>query len=400
MNFSLALKSLVLVLFLAEMSPNAAAQEAQLVFEDAWFAGESLKHVVSTSDNGHVIGVYEDRKIKLDAAGDPMWCTSYGFETFLERATPDDGTVSMSFPEFVVHAGPLQDTLVMRCSLMKLNSSGDVEWARTLSSEFLGEEQLEGDLYGGGCMEVDEEGRIALALHCTALTPRPIWVVELDQTGVSVWSRTITDMDPRLSRLSIALDGVGGVYLLSWYDSVDLWDPAEFDLVKLSMDGDLDWMRRGTFMSGGMKGGSLICSNGHPVIGALQDSGSNFYGYLISLHSDGTLAWLNRYFGPGGANDNQDVWELRALDNGELFAAHYAQNEQWSEEVIIRFAEDGSVMDAAKEVPMDIAGYSFHVDWGGVDVRGSTVAIATSVHRQAPWDPNPAWRAFGAWVWI
>lgn len=360
-----------------------------MVFEDAWFYGESLNHIVSTTDNGQVIGISGDGKIKLDAAGNPLWCRSYEFYTYQERAMPDGGTISMSFPEFILHAGPLQDTLVMQCSLMKLDANGNVEWARTLSAEFLGDMDLGGDLYGGGHLDTDEEGRIALTFQCNALAPRPIWVIDLDQQGTVVWSRSLSDPDPRLSDLSIALDGDGAMYLLSWYGPADFWDPVEFDLIKLSMDGELDWMRRGTFLQGGGRGSSLICSNGLPVIGGVEEAGSNFHAYTISVQSNGALGWLKEYSGPGSTNDNQARWELRPLDNGELIAAHYTHTEQWSEEVIAHLAEDGSVIDAAQIVPMDIGSYSFHADWGGVDARGSTVAIATGVHRQAPWDLQP-----------
>lgn len=389
MHGSNIVKSSVVIFFLSGTGLYATAQQAQVVFEDPWFSGEWLSHVVSTTDNGQVIGINGDRKIKLDVSGNALWCRSYEFGAYQERAMPDGGTISMSYPTFYLHFAPLQDTLEMQCSLMKLDANGDVEWAKTLSAKILGDVDLPGDLYGGGRLEADDEGRIALALQCNAMAPRPMWVIELDQDGTVVWSRILSDPEPRLSDLSIALDGDGAVYLLSWYGPQDFWDPVEFDLIKLSMDGELDWMRRGTFLQGGGRGSSLICSNGHPVIGGLEEEGSNFHAYVISVQSNGALGWLKEYSGPGTTNDNQAVWQLRALANGELIAAHYTQNDQWSEDVIAYLAEDGGVIDAARVLPMNVAGCSFHANWAGVDVRGSTVAIATDVHRQAPWDFQP-----------
>lgn len=388
MGFSNIIRYCALIACHAVVPFLSAGQQAQMVFEDAWFSGEWLNHTISTADNGHVIGILDDRKIKLDVAGDALWCKAYQFQTYLERATPDSGTISLSYPEFTLHYGPSQDTLVMHFSLMKLDASGEVEWARAFSSEFLGA-GVSMDLYDSFHLDADEEGRIAVALQCNAVTPRPIWVVCLDQGGEVIWSRTIADPNPSLSKLSVALDGDGAMYVLSWYSSTDLWDPAEFDLFKFTADGVLGWTRRGTTLDGGIKGGSLICSNGHPVIGALEASGFNFYGYIISLQSSGYLGWLKRYFGPGSTSDPQFDWELHSLANGEMIAVHYGHNNQWCEELIARIAENGNVIAASREVPMDIGGYSFHVDWGGIDVRAGTVAIAASVHRQAPWDPQP-----------
>jgi hypothetical protein len=372
---------------------HSAAQEAQRIFEDSWFSGEWLNQVVSTTDSGQVICINETQKIKLDALGNALWCRSYDFDTFLERAMPDGGTISLNAPSFNVRVGPVEDTLEMECSLMKLDANGDVEWARTLSAELLGDRQLV-DIYYSFHLDTDEEGHIALAVQCNALSPKPIWVVHLDEDGTVVWSRAITDPDPSLYLGSVALDGYGAVYLLSWHSSIDLFDPAKFGLYKIDIDGELEWIRRGSTSSGGIRGGSLVCANGQPVIGALEYSGPNFYGYVIRFQRNGGLEWRKKYFGPGSTNDNQDVWELHALANGELIAAHYEPNWQWSEELIAHIAVNGSVIDAAREVPMDIADYSFHVDWGGIDVRGSTVAIATSVHRQAPWDLQPGLAGF------
>ncbi|QDU78366.1 FG-GAP repeat protein [Polystyrenella longa] len=271
--------------------------------------------------------------VKLNEEGDRLWSRSFGgssYETVSGmQATPDDGVVLTGSFRGTVDFAPGPDTHEIVSTnngvdtyILKLDSSGQFEWVRTLgSSSYEQSYDLTVDsasnIYVTGRFDGDSGpltfnyGSIPYSL--TGFGGSDAYVIKLDSQGQFQWGKTLGGSG-RDEGEGIAIDSFGNVFTTGFFEGTADFDPGTgtFDLSsnggrdvfinKLNNNGEFVWTR------------TLGTTSSEEVIGIEVDSSGNV---VLLGKFEGTVD-----FDPGAGTSNStslggtDIFVLKLNASG------------------------------------------------------------------------------------
>jgi len=205
--------------------------------------------------------------------------------------------------------------------ILKLTSSGDIEWQRT---------------YGGSdshnypySFQITSDGGYIVAggTYSISAEDRDAWVLKLTSSGDIEWQNTYGGgSDDRATSIQQTEDG--GYIVAGWTDSFgaglgDLW------ILKLTSSGDIEWQRTYGGSSYEYWGGIQETSVGGYIVsvatGSFGDGDEDLW--ILKLTSSGDIEWQRAYGGSlddgGGIQETSDGGYIVAGWTDSFGAGHY-----------------------------------------------------------------------------
>jgi len=303
--------------------------------------GAELLSIHETSDGGYIVlgstrsfgaGDRDFWILKLTSSGDIEWQRTYGGR-FRDSAwsiqkTSDGGYIVAGATESF-GAGDAD------IWILKLTSSGDIEWQRT---------------YGGtnwdGVPYIQEAGDggyiVAGGTESFGAGGGDIWVLKLDSSGDIEWQRTYGgSLGDGGCRLQLTNDGgyiVAAITESFGAGSNDLW------ILKLTSFGDIEWQRTyGGIYWEWATDIKLTSDGGYIVSGATLEFGRYGNFLILKLTSSGDIEWQRAY--GGGFMDYP--WSIQqTIDGGYIVAGYtesFDQQNRWLDISVLKLTSSGDI---------------------------------------------------------
>jgi hypothetical protein len=276
--------------------------------------------IIQSSDGGYVVagytgggfgaGGYDFYVVKLDSSGNVQWTKTIG-------GSYDDGANSIiqsSDGGYVVAgwtesfgAGYYPDIYVV-----KLDSSGNVIWSKTIGGSY--------EDYAYSIIQSSDGGYVAVGYTGSFGAGGDIYVVKLDSLGNVQWTKTIGGSFADVAQ-SIIRSSDGGYVVVGRTNSFGAggWD---IYVVKIDGSGNVQWTKTigGSYDDGA---NSIIQSSdgGYVVAGWTESFGAGYYPdiYVVKLDSSGNVLWTKTIGGSG----LDYAWSIiRSSDGGYVVAGH------------------------------------------------------------------------------
>lgn len=300
---------------------------------------------VSASDDGDITGHHGAAMIddcwvvKLDGTGSLQWQHSLGGTgndgAYSIRQTSDDGFImaGYSYSNDGDVAGHHGTTGYPDCWLVKLDSSGVVQWQQslggTLWEKALAVEQTMDGGYVLAGESFSDDGDITSHHGSTAYSDG--WVVKLDENGVIVWQKSLGGSSHD-AIYSIYQTNDGGYVVAGYTSSADgdvtgLQGEDDYWVAKLDGSGTIEWQQAlgGTFserarsVTQAADGGYVIAGWSRSVDGAVTGNSdfewSSFW--IVKLDNIGGLQWQQSY---GGSYIDEAQSVYQTTDGGYIVA--------------------------------------------------------------------------------
>ncbi|MCX7734753.1 MAG: MopE-related protein, partial [bacterium] len=214
--------------------------------------------------------------------------------------------------------------------IVKLNSSGAVQWTRTVGGS--------GSDSGGSVIQTSDGGYLIVGETSSFVVGgSDVFIVKLDSSGAVQWTRTVggTNSDEGKSVIQTA----DGGYLIVG----DTVGPGNVDVlvVKTDSSGDVQWLRR----VGGSnydRGESVVQSSdgGYIVVGHTSSFGAGGDIYVVKLDSSGLVQW-NKTMGGSDLDFGSSV--IQSSDGGYVvIGGTYSFGSGWDD---IYVAKVGSAFE-------------------------------------------------------
>ena len=246
--------------------------------------------------------------LKLNSTGELQWNKTFGDLEDTENInsiirTSDGGFLVGGYTETCVLMGGSGSIFYTVCSdenmwILKLNSTGDLQWNQTFGGEEI-------DMVNSLVSTIDNGFMVVGSTQSYGAGSLDAWVLKLNSTGDLQWNKTFggTDLDWAEDIIRDGADGFMVVGSTRTYGSGsdDVW------ALKLNSTGDLQWNK--TFGRNGYdQAYSVIQENGDYLIGGLTNSygAGNYDAWVLKLNSTGDLLWHN-YFGGTSADEVQEI---------------------------------------------------------------------------------------------
>jgi hypothetical protein len=199
--------------------------------------------------------------------------------------------------------------------IVKLNSSGMLEWTRTIGGT--GEDAAHSIIQ-------TTDGGYAVAGYTSSFGAggNDFYIVKLDGSGTLLWSKTVggTNDEPYFYRVSIIQTTDGGYVVASSTKSFGAGE-NDFYIVKLDGSGTLLWSKTvgGTSEDGAH---SIIktTDGGYAVAGYTGSFGTAGDMYIVKLDGSGTLQWSKTI---GGTMSDEGYSIIQTTDGGYVVAGCY-----------------------------------------------------------------------------
>lgn len=287
---------------------------------------------LSGSDNYNVTnnqGLYDFWITKINGVGDIIWQNSFGGSDY-ERAhsiiqVSDDGYISVgntsSNDGDITGNHGAQDIWLIR-----LNSSGDLIWQKTLGgSNMDGAESIQETSDGGfviaGWSESDD-GDLS-----TNQGGKDFWIVKIDNLGNIIWQNSLGGTNNETA-LDI-IQTLDGGFIVSGYAESNDGDvlgnngAGDFWIVRLNNDGDLLWQK--CLGGSSSEAAQSIIQNGdgdYIIVGPSQsfdgdvtnNNGSQDY-WVVKINDVGDIIWQKSY----GGSMAEVAYSVQQTNNGDYF---------------------------------------------------------------------------------
>lgn len=303
----------------------------------------------SASNDGNVTvnhGSYDYWVVKLDNNGNIQWQKSFGGSSvdiaYSVQQTTDGGYIvaGNSFSNDGDVIGHHGTTAYGDFWILKLNSSGNIQWQKTLGGSHYDQATSiqqttdAGYIIAGSSWSTDGD---VTNNHGSW----DYWVVKLDSSGNLQWQKSLggsdydnaqsvqqtTDGGYIIAGQSRSTDGdISGHHGGS--DNFDAW------IVKLNGNGNLQWQKS---LGGSRDDGVVIrqtTDGGYIAAGASKSNDgdvsghygtSNYYDiWVVKLSANGIIQWQKSI---GGSNDDGAYSILQTTDNGYVIAGYSASND-------------------------------------------------------------------------
>jgi uncharacterized delta-60 repeat protein len=251
--------------------------------------------IQQTSDGGYVItgytssfgaGSYDVFVIKLDSSGNLSWAktiggTDYDSGRFIQQTS--DGGYVITGKTSSFGAGNF-DVFVI-----KLNSSGNLSWAKTIGGTGWDESSSIQQTSDGGYVITGETSSFGAGED-------DVFVIKLNSSGNLSWAKTIGGKLGD-SGNSIQQTSDGG-YVITGYTSSFGAGPSDVFVIKLDSSGNLSWAK--AIVRGSPDYGYSIhqtSDGGYIITGSTEFHGSGYgYGFVIKLDSSGNIPGCSYIF--------------------------------------------------------------------------------------------------------
>lgn len=251
--------------------------------------------------------------VRFNSAGNILWqkmFSSFGVATFADiYSTSDGGLLAV-----------IQDQ-VMRANIVKLDSNGNISWAREISPT-------------GNLMSAIEspDGAYILAGTSYKLIQYPdyqeldgLWVAKLNTDGSTMWQKYYSQVQNVRQLIQkpfgiVARDGgyTVGVHVLMYPAKHSLW------VLHLDSTGGVAWQK--SFANTGNQYSDMTVTqdNGVVLVGA-----NSYFPWILKLTNSGSIAWQRVYLNTSPPN-TPSVAGISEMNTGELILAgngkYYAEN--------------------------------------------------------------------------
>jgi len=274
------------------------SSEGEIQWQSSYDGADSVSSIRQTIDGGYIAAGYTSTNVtskndfwvfKLDSAGNTEWQKTYG-------GSSEDlaKSISQTAEGGYIVAGITKSFGAGKYDfwIIKLFSSGDVEWQRTYGG-------LEDDIIKSIQQTADGGYIVAGSTKSFGAGERDLLVLKLFSSGDIDWQRTYGGIkDDNAYCIQPTVDGgyivAGETY--SVVNSNNIW------VIKLSSTGSIEWQQAyGGYASSG-RAASIWQTNdgGYIVAGETNSFGSGSYDiWILKLDSGGAFEWQKTYGGLG-----------------------------------------------------------------------------------------------------
>jgi hypothetical protein len=280
--------------------------------------GDEANSIIQSSDGGYVVAGYTSSfgaggrdiyVVKLDASGNVQWTKtiggSYGDEANSIIQSSDGGYAVAGWTGSFGAGG--WDIYVV-----KLDASGNVQWTKTI-----------GGSNDDGALSIiqSSDGGYVVAgwTESFGAGDRDMFVVKLDSSGNVQWTKTIGGSYGDEAN-SIIQSSDGGYVVAGRTESFGAggWD---IYVVKLDASGNVQWTKTigGSY---GDEANSIIQSSdgGYVVAGRTESFGAGGWDiYVVKLDASGNVQWTKTI---GGSNDDGALSIIQSSDGGYAVAGY------------------------------------------------------------------------------
>ncbi len=198
------------------------------------------------------------------------------------------------------------------CWILKLDSSGNVEWQKTYGgtgTEFV---QSIRQTFDGGYIAAGETNSFSAASH-------DYWILKLDSSGSIQWQKTFGGaFNDYTSSIQQTFDGgyiVAGETFSYGTGGLDCW------ILKLDGSGNVEWQKTYGGTDADSAGSIQQTSEGGYIVAGYTDSfgsgGTDFW--MLKLDSSGVIEWQKTY---GGTINDYAYFTRQTLDGGYVVAGN------------------------------------------------------------------------------
>lgn len=236
---------------------------------------------VDSSGNPHVVGywgtntsaVYDSILAKYDTSGNVTWQrTLSGGTSSYDVLT--GVTVDTSGNVYVVgNTGSSNNNIFIG----KYNSSGSLQWQRTLSSA--------GEDLGYG-VAIDSSANVYICGVSDTTGTLEFQLAKYDTNGTIQWQRRLGGNAAQDTAVSIAVDSSANVYVCGYSDATGAQD---IQLAKYDTSGTIQWQRRLGGSGDDYGKGIALDSSGNIYI--CGDNGTSSGAQIAKYNNSGTLQW-------------------------------------------------------------------------------------------------------------
>ena len=296
--------------------------------------------VQQTSDGGYIVGGATKSFgagnsdiwiLKLDSSGGIEWQRTYG-------GTDWDGSPYIQEAAgggYIIAAGT--DSFGAGGSdswILKLDSSGDIEWQRTYGGSL-------GD--GSRCVQLTSDGGYIIAGWTVSFGAGggDSWILKLDSSGDIEWQQTYGGiLDDEAKDIKPTSDGgyiVAGI-------TREYGRYGNFLILKLTSSGDIEWQRAygGTFMDYPWTIQQTV-DGGYIVAGITREYGRYGNFLILKLTSSGDIEWQRAY----GGTFMDYPWSIQQTSDGGYIVAGYTesfdQQNRWLDASVIKLSSSGDI---------------------------------------------------------
>lgn len=281
-------------------------------------SGNQGFHAFQTADQGYFFvgevhgfgaGSSDVYAIRLDASGDTLWSRTFGSpeSDYGQNAlqTSDGGFLIAGYTES-------PDIDIRDAYLIRLNSAGNLRWARTFGGQQI-------DAVSGLVQSTDGGFVMVGYTFSFGATSSQVYIIKTDSSGEVIWDYSVGGSS---NDYGYSIDNtLEGGYIIS--GATESIGAGEEDLLLLKLDslGNLVWSRA----YGGQEydaGNSVVqcLDGGFAVAGFTQSFGAgNRDVYLVRTNANGDTLWTRAY---GGVEDDMGSSIRQTIDGGFIIAGH------------------------------------------------------------------------------
>jgi hypothetical protein len=247
------------------------------------YTGEAGGAIASTKDGGYIMTGTDDKKasaemyvMKINSNGMPLWGTGIYGKTVYEGGTGNSviQTKDGGYAATGTSSG-YGDTVNGDVYVVRLDSMGTIIWAETIGGS--------GTDIGNSIIQTSDSGyAIAGATNSYGAGNYDVYVIKLSSSGKLEWTRTIgglkddegysivqtTDKGFAIAGFSNSYDTIGGYYIY---------------VIRLDSSGNQEWVK--TIGTSYCQGYSIVQTRDKGF--AIAGSGSSSYMYFVKLDSSG-----------------------------------------------------------------------------------------------------------------
>ncbi len=238
------------------------------------FASYRCNDIIQTGDGGYLVACDDIGLLKLDSLGNFQWAKGLPMLDLYRVVPTADGGCAI--------AGRFYAAVDNELYVARLDSAGNVLWADTLPGT------MAFDPPGVGLVATDDGGFAVTARYLHPQRGNEFYVVKLDSAGNVQWARLIGGTAGDYPT-DIAQAPDGG-YVLTGYTYSFGAGGADVYVVKLDRSGNLLWTRTIGTIDAEYAYSVLISRDGGVVVAGYYDPNSgNAGGYIVKLDSSGNL---------------------------------------------------------------------------------------------------------------
>lgn len=301
---------------------NISASFASLAsVELAWattFGGSSsawADSIAYTSDGGSIAAGYDDSSgdayaMKLDASGNIQWAKTFGGgDEFFSALQTTDGGYFLAGDTYDFGAGSY-DALAV-----KIDSTGNVQWQNAFggsSAERVGSALKTAD--GGFAI-----GGWTYSFGSDSPTYDDLFIIKLDANGIVQWQKAYGGGKYE-GAYSIQLTADGGYVAAGVTSSFSDNGSRDAWVVKLDANGNIQWQKTYGSTSGWDEADSIqqTSDGGYIVAGQTASWGAGgFDAWVLKLDANGNIQWQKAY---GGSGDDDAASVAQTADGGYIVA--------------------------------------------------------------------------------